>query len=633
MISTKNVVAIVALSATCVLGTNAQDQSVELEDVIVLSDRIQIPFKKQNRNIQVLTAEEIAQMPVRSVNELLSFVAGVDVRQRGPNGTQADIGIDGGTFDQTLVLVNGFKMSDAQTGHNMMNIPVPVEAIERIEVLKGAAARVYGVNALMGVINIVTKKTTENNFTARAHLGSNFNTDDSTKNTYANYSAQIVGQVATEKWQHLLSGSVDEGNGYRYNTAYANKRAMYSTKGQLGSKAGLELMGGIANSDFGANAFYAAPRDMESTEEVNTVHLAFRLPVQVNKKWLLRPSASYRNGYDHYVFVRQNPAIFQNKHRTHTVDASLDNVITTKYGDIALGLNVRNERIFSTNLGDHSRINYGAFAEYQFQYADKLDVNAGIYLNQNSVFGFNVYPGIDVGYRLNNAVRVYANAGMGQRLPTFTDLYYVGPSNLGNANLRPEFMTSYEAGFKYLKGKLQFNASLFYKDGRDFIDWVRPDTSTSWMVNNFTDINTTGFHIDAGYRISWVDNVIDLSTGYTYLDPQIGKIADEDKQHWQSQYAINALKHQWIARARWSWKDQLQLSLANRLIDRMNTGDPVAGYAKQAYQLTDLRLDYKLKSMTIDMTVNNLLDIQYIESGVVPLPGRWATLGLTYRFR
>lgn len=632
MISMKNI-SIAALLAACTVGAGAQDHSIDLEDVVVLSDKIQIPFKKQNRNIQVLTAEQIAQIPARSVNELLSYVAGVDVRQRGPNGTQADIGIDGGTFDQTLVLINGFKMSDAQTGHNMMNIPVPIEAIERIEVLKGAAARIYGVNALMGVINIVTKKAADNNFTARVYSGSNFQADDSTGKTYFNYGAQVVGQIATDKWQHLVAGSLDEGNGYRYNTAYSNKRAIYSAKGQLNAKAHIELMGGIANSDFGANAFYAAPRDIESTEEVNTVNLAFRLPVQVSKNWLLRPSANYRNGYDHYVFVRQNPAIFQNKHRTHTVDASLDNIITTKYGDIALGLNVRNERIISTNLGHHSRINYGAFAEYQFQYSDRLDVNAGIYFNQNSVFGSNAYPGIDVGYKINNAMRVYANAGMGQRLPTFTDLYYVGPGNMGNEDLRPEFMTSYEAGLKYIKNKLQVNAAVFYKDGRDFIDWVRPDTSTAWMVNNFTNINTRGLHIDAGYKVDLADNAIILSTGYTYLDPRIGKTSDEDKQHWQSQYAVNALQHQWIARAGWSWKDQWQVSLTNRSIYRLNTGTPVAGYAKRTYQLTDLRLDYKFRNVSLDLVVNNLFNVRYIESGVVPLPGRWMTLGLTYNLK
>lgn len=615
------------------LSSTAQDSLTTLENVVVLSDKIQIPFKKQNRNIQILTAEQITQIPAKSVNELLSFVAGVDVRQRGPNGTQADIGIDGGTFDQTLVLLNGFKMSDVQTGHNMMNIPVPLEAIERIEVLKGAAARVYGVNALMGVINIVTKKDSYNNVVARLYSGSSFQKDDTAGNTYYNYGVQVVGQMATENWKHLLAGSIDNGNGYRYNTAYSNKRILYSTRGKLNEKASLEFMGGIANSDFGANAFYSAPGDKESNEEVNTTNLAFRLPVQVTKNWMIRPAASYRNGYDHYVFIKQRPQVYQNKHRTHTIDASLDNIINTKLGNIALGLNVRNEKIVSSNLGDHSRINYGAFLEYHYQFAEKLDVNGGVYLNHNSVYGTNVYPGIDIGYKISDAIRIYGNAGIGQRLPTFTDLYYTGPNNKGNAELKPELMNSYEAGIKYFENKIHINASIFHKDGREFIDWVRPDTTATWMAYNFAGIKTTGVHLDASYSIDWSKNNLKLYTGYTFLDPKISNNSDEDKQAWQSQYAVNALQHQWIARASLNLNNAWQISLANKLVNRLGTGTPVEGYNKKSYQLTDLRIDYKIKSLSFDISINNIFNVKHIESGVVPLPGRWMTLGLNYKLK
>ena len=78
-----------------------------LQEVIIQENRIQLPFDQQNRNIQVIDQAMIRNLPVKSVNELLTYAAGVDVRQRGPKGTQADIGLDGGTFDQTLLLLNG----------------------------------------------------------------------------------------------------------------------------------------------------------------------------------------------------------------------------------------------------------------------------------------------------------------------------------------------------------------------------------------------------------------------------------------------------------------------------------------------------------------------------------------------
>ena len=116
----------------------------------------------------IITAKDIKHLPVQNVNELLAYVSGVDIRQRGPMGTQADIGIRGSTFDQVLVMVDGVRMSDPQTGHHQMNLPVPLQMIERIEIIRGTAARRYGLNALGGVVNVITKKTSDTPFAFEA---------------------------------------------------------------------------------------------------------------------------------------------------------------------------------------------------------------------------------------------------------------------------------------------------------------------------------------------------------------------------------------------------------------------------------------------------------------------------------
>ena len=92
------------------------DTSNNLNEVLVRENRLKLPFSKQNRNIWIIDNQQIKNLPSRSISELLSYATGVDVRQRGPGGVQADISIDGGTFDQTLVLLNGVKVSDPQTG-------------------------------------------------------------------------------------------------------------------------------------------------------------------------------------------------------------------------------------------------------------------------------------------------------------------------------------------------------------------------------------------------------------------------------------------------------------------------------------------------------------------------------------
>src|SRR5699024_3897839 len=125
-------------------------------------------------------------MPVRSVSELLGYVAGVDVRRRGAQGAQVDIGLHGGTFDQTLVLLNGIKVIDPQTGHNMMNLPVSLADIKRIEILKGPAASVYGVNAMNGAINIITRQPDKSGGMVHTYTGSSFEQNAVSQKLYTN---------------------------------------------------------------------------------------------------------------------------------------------------------------------------------------------------------------------------------------------------------------------------------------------------------------------------------------------------------------------------------------------------------------------------------------------------------------
>ena len=114
----------------------------------------------------------LASLPVQSVNDLLKYVAGVDVRQRGDLGAQTDISMRGGTSDQIAVFLNGINICDPQTGHNAVDFPVDVHDIDRIEVLSGPAGVAYGSSSLTGAINIVTKKAAGREVSAHAEGGS-----------------------------------------------------------------------------------------------------------------------------------------------------------------------------------------------------------------------------------------------------------------------------------------------------------------------------------------------------------------------------------------------------------------------------------------------------------------------------
>ena len=113
--------------------------------------------QKIHERLLVISSETIKQSTATNVADLLQSISGIDIRRRGTDGMQSDLYIRGGQFNQTLILIDGFKTEDPQTGHHTMNMMIPLENIERIEIIKGPAARVFGQNAFTGAINIVTK--------------------------------------------------------------------------------------------------------------------------------------------------------------------------------------------------------------------------------------------------------------------------------------------------------------------------------------------------------------------------------------------------------------------------------------------------------------------------------------------
>lgn len=610
----------------------AQTPSADtLTEVMIQADKLKIPFSAQNRNLTILKRSDIEQLPVKSVNELLAYVAGIDVRQRGPNGVQADIGIDGGGFDQVLVMLNGIKMSDPQTGHNMMNLPVVLDAIERIEIMKGAAARIYGINSLMGVINIVTKDPKQTGGQAHIFGGSNFQKDDSTGNTFMNYGVQALASFGTNYTGNQLSIGYDKGNGYRYNTAYEQAKVMYSGVFDLSSQASLSVVGGYMSNDFGANQFYAPPHDREAVENMQVAVGGVQAVIQASDKWTILPSVNYRFGKDDYIYVRQNPSLYHNIHETQSLDASLNNTVALGKGTLLLGLNYRMEKISSNNLGKDERNHFGWFTGYRYVWNSRFDFNAGAYLNYNEQFGLKVYPGLDLGWVFAHNWRLYANVGTGQRLPTYTDLYYEGPNNIGNPDLKAEWATTVEIGTSYRKQNLSFQGSVFYRNGKNFIDWVRNDSLIAWHTENFAEVNTWGLNLSGGYDWKLSEEVqMHVDLGYTYLNPKIKNKVPEQSS-FLSKYAINSLQHQFVARVNTRIGKHFHITLANRYLKRSNV-ENLDSFKRASYDLLDMRLTYDFSYGSVYADITNLANVQFIENGVVPLPGRWMTLGLKFSF-
>ena len=592
----------------------------ELKEIIIQGNRIQLPFGDAARDIQVITHEQIEQMPATSLNQVLSYVSGVDIRQRGPFGTQADISIDGGTSEQTIILINGVKMLDSQTAHNMMNVPVPLSAIAHIEVLRGAAARVYGINALTGAINIVTKKDRQPMVTAIVQGGSSFKSkeDQDGSGIYAGGSAEVTANFSNQDQRHLVSLAQSTYNGQRYNSAANNTRLFYNGSYEFDATNRIQAMAGYARSRFGANGFYAAPADRESEEIVQSSIFSLSSEHQWGD-FTFAPRISNRYGEDDYRFYRDNLASGRSLHYTNALMIELNSRLVTNFGTLGFGLESRLEEINSSNIGEHTRDNHGLYAELASNMGSRLTGTLGLYADYNTDFGWQVYPGLDLAYHINTNWKVSTSIGAGQRIPSFTDLYLNQlPGNLGNEFLQPENSWNYEGNLQYKRNNMNLQVGYFYRSITDFIDWVRPDASHPYSPINFGENNMHGFYARVRQDFSLGDN---QSFGYrvTYnnLQPSLEASPEE-----QSKYVLESLKHQLIGGVHYQ-VGPLSVHLENRWLQRE---------LADAYNVTDIRINYQWDDVRLFTEATNLFDASYSEAGAVPMPTRWISIGLQYQW-
>ncbi|RWU10997.1 TonB-dependent receptor plug domain-containing protein [Pedobacter chitinilyticus] len=613
---------ILTLTSTFTFAQENKQDTTKLNEIIISENRLQTPFSKQARNIQLITKEQIAQMPVKSINEVLSFIAGADVRQRGPFGTQADISIDGGSFEQTLILLNGVKISDVQTAHHSMNIPVPLSAIERIEVLKGPAARVYGINALTGAINIVTKASKQSAIDVNLQAGSSF--DDKAvgdgKGIYGGAAAQVAINMAGKNSQHLVGFGVTDYNGQRYNSSTYDHKFFYQGNIDFNENNKLNLMGGYINNAFGASGYYAAPGDKEAFEIVETALFAVGSSHQLSKNFNIRPRVSARYNWDDYRYFRNDLTRARSLHQTGVWSAELNSTLRSTIGDFGFGVESRSEDINSTNIGDRERYNHGAYVEYKTEALKNLLLNIGTYVNYNTQYGWQAFPGLDAAYLFAPKWKLAFNVGSSQRIPSFTDLYLnQRPGNIGNPNLTSENAWQYELSLQYKSDNFNVQGGYFYRNISDFIDWVRNSSAVPYQPQNFGNNKIQGFNVGIGQSINFNSRSnLSYQLSYNYL--HAGEMSYASNV--TSKYVLENLKHQALGRLIYKYTNW-QLTLAGRWIERE---------LKNPYLIADVRLLYGKQNWNVYTEVTNLLNKNYIEVAAVPLPKRWFALGANYRF-
>lgn len=623
-------------------------QAVKLSEVVVTGSRAPLTVSQQSRMVTVLSRKDIESAPVQSVNDLLKLAIGVDVRQKGPLGAGTDVGIRGGTSEQVAILLNGINICDAQTAHNVFDIPVDLSEIERIEVLEGPAARVYGTSSLLGAINIVTKAAARTSLTARMESGS-----------YGYLSTGLRGNVARDNWNNQLSLSAIRSDGYsrskagNLNADYRTLKSFYQGTYQ-DAWVDVKWHAGMSMKDFGANTFYGVKCDNQFEHTFKTF-----TAIQAESKqgkFHLRPSVYWNRGMDRFELFRGEPNKYPfNYHRTDVYGVNINAYFDWVGGRTAFGAELRHEDLMSTVLGnklDNPESIHGVNRMYtnglqrtntQFVLEhnvllDRFTLSAGLIAVKNSQANMNmrVYPGVDMSYRVGDAFKLYASYNTSLRMPSMTELFYSVGGHKPNPHLQPEELSAVEAGVKLHNAYVSAKAAVYYNHYKNQIDWIQDGTRDEknelvWKSVNFGVINSLGAESSFDFnflRILPSQRFLKrVSLGYSFINQD-----HKEEKGIVSRYVLEYLKHKFVADAQMHLTGKLDLGLSCRYLDRMGsyTDRVGAAHSYKPYSVVDARLSWNESNWKAYLNANNVLNKTYMDAGNVPQPGLWVMAGVAF---
>jgi vitamin B12 transporter len=609
-------------------STEIQNQQSTPDPLVIVQDKRTPQTLMSGANCTVITKEDIQKLPARNVSEVLMNVAGVDVRSRNPFA-QNDISLLGASFDQVLILIDGIPMRDPQTGHHQMNLPVDISQVERIEVFKGSAARVYGAGALAGAINIITKKPTENSIQVLSYWGTNFEKDEVSGEQYNANIQQIGLGFVKNNWGHNVQIRRLYSNGYAYNTGVEQQSIFTNSRWESANKkSSVQVINGYLNNGFGAKDFYVSPWDSESFEQVETFFTGINGTVESNG-WTIVPRAYFRYNHDHYVFIKDNPSYYQNHHFSNTGGIELHASHANPWGLWGAGIENRNDWINSNNLGKHDRQLYSGYIEQRFNQWKDLKVIVGLNLQFSNMShpmnyssnGIRYYPAIDIQYKKGKGL-LFAHSGTGSRLPTYTDWFYSDSGNQGNSSLVPENAFTAETGFQYQNQNFFVQGSYFYRDVKNQIDWILNTETNKYVAGNLTQCQFTGSEIAVKWnntnKKNWF-NIGNVSLRNTLLTNNI------KFEGASSKYINDHLSHQAVMQLGFNTGKYIQHQIIGRHYQRFNTEKPSL--------ILDWRTQYNNANWTVFADITNLNNQEYKLSGFVTMPGRFFNLGVQYRLK
>ncbi len=641
----------------------------ELDEVAVAGTMAPLTAMQSARMVSVITRQQIEAAAAQSVNDLLKLAVGVDVRQRGGFGIQTDISIDGGTFDQITILLNGVNISSPHTGHLAADFPVSLADIERIEVLEGAASRVYGASAFGGAINIVTKQgiaanseelsATEQNAAQKKHFALDAGVHGGSYMTFGGDARVAFGSNSKkregERWRGALSMLYQRSDGATENSDFQRGNAYLNTSYDA-TDFRVFMQAGYSQKSYGANTFYSAA--FPNQYERNTRYLV-SVGAETKGRIHVRPEIYWHRLLDNFELIRNTPK-GENFHRSDVHGARVSADVTWAAGRTAIGAEVREEGIYSTALGlpltgnptkkvphedlfytkHDNRTNLSFNAEHNV-ILRHFTASLGVLGNYNSRFGGGVrfYPGVDVAYTPATHWRLFASYNKGFRLPTFTDLYYKSPTHEGNQGMQAEESHSVQVGATFRSSVWDATVKAFYHRGTNMIDWVMYSADDVFHSANF-DLDNMGASAQASVRFTELFQnpqayLQRMSVGYTYLYQN----RRDDAAVYKSNYAMEYLRHKLVASldhrvvsrlsASWSVRWQDRMGSYIRYENAKSTGELVS---YSPYATLDLKLRWTEPHYELWVEGTNLTNQRYYDLGNIPQPGIVVLAGARVRF-
>jgi len=561
-------------------------------DVVVTATTTPVPADTTGRTVLTLTRADLAELGVSSVIDGLRLLPGVDVRARGGNGVQTDFSLRGATFGQALVLIDGVRLNNAQSGHHNGEIPAPLAGIDRIEVVSGPASAVHGADAFGGTIQIITR--------TGAHTSG-----EMAAGPFSTMSAQFSssGHLLPPTWTTSLWGA--RSDGFMFDRDYAMGGA--SLRGRV--RQGLTVDARHQRRAFGANGFYGNSPSKEWTDGT----LVSAVWNGTRGAWSSQTRAAVRHHGDRFRWDINRPGFAENTHRTNAVDADLTmSRVVTPTVRLNLGTGGGGDRITSSNLGDHTYGRAYGFVETLWAPTARVSMQTGVRVDHYSTFGTTWNPSLSVSTVLRDRVRLRSSAARAFRIPTFTERFYSDPAHQASAALRPEQGWAVDAGLDLSVGRWTVGLSPFVRWDDDVIDWVRAVSTERWRTTNVHAVTTTGIELSATRR--WTRAL--LCAHYTALD------VDASQVSLLSKYVLDYVRQSagLAVALPAGWRTQLAVTADAR--------DRVDG---QRYVLVGGRLTRPVGRVAIHVEATNLLDETYREIAGVPMPGRTWSVGLGIR--